>query len=367
MYRKRLESFERRHSPNPKTAQRQNARFNRACRRVFKNCSPGGQRAPMIKQQDNACRQRRFLYRSKQYINNRIQHLTYNAALFKDVPTVHHFRFPHDMNDKLFKSPKPPSVIDQRSATTHVNYTSTVISADVQNTQLSELEKDRLWKERYRSKLIDSFMGEGASLTANFDEFIETYGCSLSAADAHVLELSPTIIARISHKLKAKNDKKVLDSLRDMNTSEKHYLRRREAINYLTDFCNTHHQKMSSFRKNIRKKKKDNKQLDSILRAIDRYTINPYDHFKQDKPMRAPIRLVTLPNNIIEIPDNLQDTSDDTRRLEMRPNKRRLRMNHYDNISGSHSMATKKICPPDWKTSTDHSSDNNPLHLFSNW
>ncbi|RGB40668.1 hypothetical protein C1646_798457 [Rhizophagus diaphanus] len=368
MYRKRLEGFEQRYSPNPKTARRQNARFNRACRRVFKNCSSDRQRAPMNIQRDNAGRQRKFLYHSNQHINSRIWHLTYNAALFKDVPMVHRFRFPHDMNDKLFNSPEFPSVIIQRPATTHANNISTGSSADVQSTQLSEFEKDRLWKERYRSRLIDSFMGEGTSLTANFDEFIETYGCSLSASDAHILELSPAIIARISRKLKAKNDKIVLDSLRDMNTSEKHYLRRREAIDYLTEFCNTHYRKMSSYKQKIRKKKKDNKQIDSMLTAIDRYTTNPYDYFKQDKPPRAPMRLVILLNKFIEVPDNLQNTSDDTRCLEMRPNKRRLRTNHYDITSGSHFMATKKICPSDWKTSTDHSSDNNILlHLFSNW
>ncbi|PKY59627.1 hypothetical protein RhiirA4_515954 [Rhizophagus irregularis] len=82
MYRKRLTDFQLKQSNYPKVKEKQETRFLRACRRVFKTKE---QNIPDLNRHRlRAARRYRFLYLKSQYVNKPVKHLIYNHGLVSE-------------------------------------------------------------------------------------------------------------------------------------------------------------------------------------------------------------------------------------------------------------------------------------------
>ncbi|PKY46713.1 hypothetical protein RhiirA4_461655 [Rhizophagus irregularis] len=108
MYFKRLEDFEITLSKNPKTARKQETRFQRACRRVFsvkENAFPLGVTSNMLtfREKLKLAKKHRFLFRNHLPLNKPIKHLRYRKLpLF---PIAEHYNY----NTPAFTFSPPPN------------------------------------------------------------------------------------------------------------------------------------------------------------------------------------------------------------------------------------------------------------------
>ncbi|PKY44820.1 hypothetical protein RhiirA4_514879 [Rhizophagus irregularis] len=93
MYRKRLTDFQLKQSKYVKVKEKQETRFLRACRRVFKTKE---QHIPDLKRHRLRAAQRyRFLFLKSQYVNKPVKHLIYNHGLVSEEYgffTPHYYR-----------------------------------------------------------------------------------------------------------------------------------------------------------------------------------------------------------------------------------------------------------------------------------
>ncbi|PKY61083.1 hypothetical protein RhiirA4_431578 [Rhizophagus irregularis] len=95
MYRKRLSNFHLKQSKYTAVQKKQAARYNRACKRVFKTKAPNP--PDLYRHRLRTAQRYRFLFLNSQYVNKPVKHLTYNHGLVSDnygFRTPHYYKIP---------------------------------------------------------------------------------------------------------------------------------------------------------------------------------------------------------------------------------------------------------------------------------
>ncbi|CAB5376162.1 unnamed protein product [Rhizophagus irregularis] len=92
MYRKRLDNFKHNYSHNPRMRKRQETRFKRHCRRIFRTNKSN----PITSLDDRLVAGKRyhFLFLQSQFVNKPIKHLKYNKKSYLPNPQDYKFRVP---------------------------------------------------------------------------------------------------------------------------------------------------------------------------------------------------------------------------------------------------------------------------------
>ncbi|CAB4494020.1 unnamed protein product [Rhizophagus irregularis] len=347
MYTKIYENFSRTLSSNPRTAARQNARFDRSCRRVFNNNKPKSGMALKLRHKIKLANQRKFLFCANHKIYKRIPHLNFNMGLFKCFPTVPLFRFPYDQNCTLLHLPDdrifPPHI---SSALRSVNKDQD--SDDENNSSAKDGWDDtpeNSYKDWYIMNLIDEHYGKGASEYIDAVLLLQDSTIQLSLRDAYMLGLDDDRISEIKARDCLNERSNVIKDIKDHNTSAKHYLRRTNAMEFFTQLNDNFDERMASIRKfayGTSKKTSSDKRTVASKRLRTLIT-NFGQKYKDEHYPFKPYRAIIRANDIQYIKDDLGDTSDDTKIIERRPKKRRARHNHYNNY-GDLIPLTKKIC-----------------------
>ncbi|CAB4445109.1 unnamed protein product [Rhizophagus irregularis] len=318
MYTKLMDGFTRTLSANSRTARRQNIRFDRAQRRVFKVNDKRVIFSLKLQHKVKLAHQNRFLFYHSQKMRIRVPHLKFNKALFRTSPTVPLYRFPYDRNCSLLH------IRDYFSSQHQVRVPS-VSNTDLQETVDEDItlsddnvmtNSEDSFRNWYISNLIDEHYGAGASEYIDAVMLIQDSTVLLTLRDAQMLGLNDDRIAEIKSRDRANERIDVIKDIKDHNTSTKHYLRRTNSMTFYTQMNDQFHEKMAGIRKYAQKYRDEH------------YPFRPY-------------RAIIRPNDVQYVKDDLGDTSDDTKIIERRPKKRRSRNSHYYN-SDSVIQLTKK-------------------------
>ncbi|PKY41851.1 hypothetical protein RhiirA4_455527 [Rhizophagus irregularis] len=206
MYTKLMDGFTRTLSANPRTAKRQNIRFDRAKRRVFELKDKSAIFALKLRYKNKLANHHRFLFYHSQKMRIKVPHLKFNKALFRTSPNVPLFRFPYDTNCSLLH------IWDYFSSQHQVRSSPSVFNTDSQetvdevfispndNTMTNSEDSYRNW---YISNLIDEHYGAGASEYVDVITLIQDSTILLSLRDAQMLGLNDDKMAEIKSRDRA--------------------------------------------------------------------------------------------------------------------------------------------------------------------
>ncbi|CAB4418599.1 unnamed protein product [Rhizophagus irregularis] len=343
-----MDGFRRTVSDNPRTARRQDIRFDRAQRRVFKQNNKRAIAPLKLRHKIRLANQQRFLVHPFQKLLRWVHHLQFNKALFRTSPHVPLYRFPYDRNCSLLH------IRDYFSSQHQVRIPS-VFNTDLQETVDDDISpsndnvmtnSEDSFKNWYISNLIDEHYGAGASEYIDAVTLIQDSTVSLSLRDAQMLGLNDDRINEIKSRDRALERINVIKDIKDHNTSTKHYLRRTNSMVFYTRMNDEFHEKMDGIRKfafGLKKKDKDKDKRALSTKRLHNLITDFRKKFRDEHYPFKPYRAIIRPNDVQYVKDDLGDTSDDTKMLERRPKKRRSGASHYHNLD-SVTQLTKKLC-----------------------
>ncbi|PKY61183.1 hypothetical protein RhiirA4_521393 [Rhizophagus irregularis] len=348
MYTKLMDGFTRTLSANRSTARRQKIRFDRAQRRVFKLNDKRAIFSLKLRHKVKLANQKKFLFSHSQKMPIRVPHLKFNKALFRTSPNVPLYRFPYDRNCSLLH------IRDYFSSQHQVRIPS-VVKTDLQETVEEDItspdndattKAEISYRDWYISNLIDEHYGTGVSEYIDAITLIQDSTVLLSLRDAQMLGLNDDRINEIKSRDRANERVNVIKDIKDHNTSAKHYLRRTNSMDLYTRMNDQFHEKMDGIRKfafglNKKDKNKDKRALST--KRLHNLITDFRKKFRDEHYPFRPYRAIIRPNDVQYVKDDFGDTSDDTKILERRPKKRRLRTSHYHNLE-SVTHLTKKLC-----------------------
>ncbi|CAG8705783.1 16256_t:CDS:2, partial [Rhizophagus irregularis] len=270
IYRKHLSDFELNLSNNPATKRKQETRFKRHCRRVFKNINPTSR---TIKEDKLAAGRRyRFLFYESQHIYSPIHHLK-----FKRFPKE---KLLPDLNDYTFKIPH------------HA----------LENSSITPIA---------RSQASTSYRPSGANTIPHYLNAEE-----IAALGTFLEPLRQTPIYYGHNPVDpSKVDNYDSSAANAMGTTLKHYYRRALSTRQLTVWTEDYHMYMKQPSPPPMPSKK--KQRNKWKKWMDKY--QDYNDFISKPYAPRPYQSAAYHRDLF---GSLSHTSDDTKSVEYRPNKR---------------------------------------------
>ncbi|PKY55483.1 hypothetical protein RhiirA4_474972 [Rhizophagus irregularis] len=347
MYKKTYEGFTQTLSSNARTAAKQKKRFDRSCRRVFNKDYTKSRQALRLRHKISLANRQKFLFYPYQKIYSRVNHLKFNRALFNTHPNVPLFRFPYDRNCALLHLPddrKFPSRVHSLAVNTTVNK-NLEEEDDSSSDSGADDSHENSYRDWYITNLIDEHYGQGASEYIDAITLIQDSTISLSLRDAYMLGLDQDRIYEIKARDRLNERSMVIQDIKDYNTSAKHYLRRMNGATFFTQMNDEFHERMDKIRRfafGKDNKKSTNRRILSTKR-LDELITNFSEKYRDEHYPFKPYRAIIQPDKVEYIKDDLGDTSDDTKILERRVNKRHARISHYY-YNKDLSNLTKKVC-----------------------